>query len=93
KCKGRMQQMERGLESSGSVARKGDVAICNRIYKLFEVGKEYEYGEVEKALKKVYAKNDLSTNRFLLINDLRRYFKITPRNVRGKRFYRLDSKR
>lgn len=93
KCKGRMQQMERGLESSGSIARKGDVAICNRIYKLFEVGKEYEYGEVEKALKKVYAKNDLSTNRFLLINDLRRYFKLTSRSVRGKRFYRLDSKR
>lgn len=46
-----------------------------------------------KALQVRIAKNDLSTNRFLLINDLRRYFKITPRNVRGKRFYRLDSKR
>lgn len=46
----------------------------------------------EGAEKSVW-ENDLSTNRFLLINDLRRYFKITPRNVRGKRFYRLDSKR
>lgn len=93
KCKGRGVMMERGLESAGSLAQKNSELLRNKAFKIFRVGYEYEYGEIDKALTKLYAKHNLFTNRSSLIQDLKRYFKLTSRSVKGRRYYRVEAKK
>lgn len=93
KCKGRGAMMERGLESAGSLAQKNSELLRNKAFKIFRVGYEYEYGEIDKALTKLYAKHNLFTNRSSLTQDLKRYFKLSSRSVKGRRYYRIEAKK